>query len=109
MKKAFLMFVLCVGLTDQAYRNEVVKIVSRNLPSDDSPLESKFVNVMIHKLVRYRNAGGGAGSTEDIAGRCFAKDLFRDVYGDDPDVHPHLLNHIKGIIEDNFPGEGFAP
>ncbi len=98
---------LCDPLTDPQYRTEIVKIVSNNIPTDEDAFADGYAFTVIRQLIRYREAGGGNGSTEDVASRCFARDFYKRLYG--VAITQDALNHIKQFMEDQYPGHGFLP
>jgi len=105
MKKALIMFVLCVGLTDAQYRTEVVKIVATNLSDDEKSTTRYQVNYwMAEKILNYRDANVVSdGDNPDIASKCFAGDLYQDITGKPPTAHA-----IRHMINDMYPGKAFT-
>jgi len=98
----------CNGLTNQQYAVEVAKIMNVDLLTVDveDAKTVPYLRIIIRKIIKYRKAGGGPGSTEDVASRCFAEDIYKNLTG--VSISRQHNNWIQNhLIENYYQGEQF--
>lgn len=98
----------CEGLTNQQYAVEAAKIMNTQLLTVDveDAKTVSYLRIIIRKIIKYRKAGGGPGSTEDVASRCFAEDIYKNLTGVSiSQQHQNWVQHH--LIDEYYTGEQF--
>ncbi len=77
----------CQGLSNTQYAVEVATIMNQSIDQVDTEQATNvpYVRILVKKIIKYRNSDLPLliGGTVDLASRCFARDAWQNLTGQD--------------------------